>query len=71
LTSFANFRISLAPHKSKLLAWPFFSHTSQNMHMLPVQVKLDALPPTASYHRGASTDEEADSIDAKKPQTAH
>jgi hypothetical protein len=36
-----------------------------------LQVKLDALPPTATYHRGASTDEEAEEKDMKKPQTVH
>lgn len=36
-----------------------------------VQLKLDALPPTATYHRGASTDEEAEENDMKKPQTVH
>lgn len=38
-----------------------------------LQLKLDALRPTATYHRGASTDEEADDgEDLKKPvQPAH
>lgn len=35
------------------------------------QVRLDALPPSATYHRGASTDEEADDADLKKPQAMH
>jgi hypothetical protein len=36
------------------------------------QVKLDALPPSASYHRGASTDdEETTQLDGKKPVSAH
>lgn len=36
-----------------------------------VQLKLDALPPTATYHRGASTDEEAEQTDFKKPHVVH
>jgi hypothetical protein len=33
-----------------------------------LQVKLDALPPSAAYHRGSSNDEEADDgDDLKKP----
>jgi hypothetical protein len=52
----------------KLNAWQLLT---SGLHV-NAQVKLDALPPSASYHRGASNDdEETTQLDGKKPVSAH